>query len=85
MDRRIVIATVLLAIVLSAFIGAGLDGVGEARPAAGPDLTQASAAGTSMSGDFASTKYAAADPARDDRGGEHRRSAQDRSVYPARA
>jgi hypothetical protein len=61
MDRRIVIATVLLALVLSALIGAGLDGVGEARPPSGPDLTQASAAGTTMSGDFAATKYAAAD------------------------
>ena len=55
------IATVLLALVLVAFIGAGLDGAGEARPPAGPDLTQASAAGTSMSGDFAPTKYAAAE------------------------
>ena len=60
MDRRIVIATVLLALVLCAFIGTGLDGVGEARPPAGPDLTQASALGTTMSGDFAPTKYAAA-------------------------
>jgi hypothetical protein len=60
MDRRIVIATVLVALALSAFIGAGLDGVGEARPA-GPDLTPASAVGTTMSGDFAATKYAAAD------------------------
>jgi len=62
MDRRIVIATVLLALVLSAFIGAGLERTaGAARPPAGPDLTQASAVGTSMSGDFASTKYAAAE------------------------
>jgi len=61
MDRRIVIATVLLALVLIAFIGAGLDGADAAGPPAGPDLTQASAAGTSMSGDFAPTKYAAAD------------------------
>lgn len=61
MDRRTVIATVLLALALSAFIGAGLDGVGEARPAVRMDLTQASAVGTSMSGDFAPTKYAAAD------------------------
>jgi ABC-type phosphate transport system substrate-binding protein len=61
MDGKIVIATVLLALALSAFVGAGLDGVGEARPPAGPDLTQASAAGTTMSGDFAPTTYAAAE------------------------
>ena len=61
MDRRTVIVTVLLTLVLSAFIGAALGSVGEARPSAEPDLTQASAAGTTMSGDFAPTKYAAAD------------------------
>jgi hypothetical protein len=59
---RIVIATVLLALVLSAVMGAGLDLLaGDASASDGADLTQASAAGTSMSGDFAPTKYAATD------------------------
>jgi ABC-type phosphate transport system substrate-binding protein len=61
MDRRMVIATVLLALLLVVFVGAGLAGADAASPPAGPDLTQASAAGTSMSGDFAPTRYAAAD------------------------
>jgi hypothetical protein len=62
MDRRTVIATALLALALGGFAGAGADdSPSRARPPAGPDLTQASAAGTSMSGDFAPTKYAAAD------------------------
>jgi hypothetical protein len=62
MDRGIVIATVLLALVLSAIIGAGLDlTAGDASASEEPDMKRTSAAGTSMSGDFAPTKYAAAD------------------------